>query len=766
MRMAKRDQASSWPAGLQVSGRVFWAVAIGLMAAAWLFPCEGAVGVFAGVPLAAGWILLGGLTLAASLFLPEFSWRWSWCDVFVFLLMVWTGVSTILLVQGEACFARAGLNHASQFLGFGFLYAFGRLTFLNADLSRGWVAFFVGAIAFLAAAGLYDYAVEMPETRRVYFDASEVEKQRMLAGAGIMDPRPESRERKLFEDRFRATEPLSTFAHTNSLATVISMGFSVLLGWIVLAVPVWKQGETEAKSWWPLVGSVSVLVLMAVCLVLTKSRTSWLAVASVTSAFVLYRQGFLRTLFGVSAAGAISAVLFGILLASGVLDILVLKEAAKSLWYRVEYWQSTFGMIGEHPVLGVGLGSFQDRYPKYQLPQASETVADPHNFLLEAAATLGLVGLLLVVAVLCWMVWVSRRGWLKLGNARDAKDPEPLPPSTASELKDVSSHWVSWTAGLVLGLFLATFLGLYSGLFPSLGKWLVGIPIGVLAGVLCYHKVPFNASMRRTLLTLGLVTWAINLLAAGGFTSWNVAQMAWLFLGGWVTVWDVDNPTKRMAHLSRWKVVLELLVVSFVGLLAWEYALRPTWHGWQMEQEAARNMAVGAINSTERILKRWHGMDPWSEAAWQQESQLAFSIWQQSDSVGRDRVRATLDELQKVRPDVAARYRSLANAFYTAYITRQHAEDLEEAMRLQMRVTELAPSDAIGYAQLAYWRGKSGDETGASQAAATALQLDLLNPHIDRALKNQFVSDGIERNLEENAEQICRRLRSRETEDD
>ena len=88
MRMAKRDQSSSWPAGLQVSGRVFWAVAIGLMSAAWLFPCEGAVGVFAGVPLASGWILLGGLTLAASLCLPDFSWRWSWCDVFVFLLMV------------------------------------------------------------------------------------------------------------------------------------------------------------------------------------------------------------------------------------------------------------------------------------------------------------------------------------------------------------------------------------------------------------------------------------------------------------------------------------------------------------------------------------------------------------------------------------------------------------------------------------------------------------------------------------------------------
>lgn len=589
----------------------------------------------------------------------------------------------------------------------------------------------------------------------------------MLAGAGIMDPRPESRERKLFEDRFRATEPLSTFAHTNSLATVISVGFSLLLGWTTLAMPVWKQRGIGAKSWWPLAGSVSVLVLMAVCLVLTKSRTSWLAVASVASAFVLYRQGLLRTLLGVVAAGAISAVLFGILLAIGVLDILVLKEAAKSLWYRVEYWQSTLGMIGEHPALGVGLGSFQDRYPKYQLPQASETVADPHNFLLEAAATLGLVGFLLVVAVLCWMVWVSRRGWLKPGHEGYANELEPSATAPAAGLKDVSSHWVSWTAGLGVGLFLATFLSLYSGLFPSLGKWLVGIPVGILAGVLCYFKVPFNASMLRTLLTLGLVTWAINLLAAGGFTSWNVAQMAWLFLGGWVTVWDVENPTKRMAHLSRWKVVLKLLVVSFVGLLVWEYALRPTSLGWQMEQEAARNMAVGAINSTERTLKRWHGIDPWSEAAWQQESQLAFSFWQQSDdSAGRDRVRATLNELQKVRPDVAARYRSLANAFYTAYLKRQHAEDLEEAVRLQRRVTELAPSDAIGFAQLAYWLGKAGDETGASQAAAMALQLDLLNPHIDRALKNQFVFDGVERYLNESAEQICRRLRSRKTGDD
>jgi hypothetical protein len=760
------EVSKPWLSGL---GHGIWAIAIGLLLSAWLFPCEGVVSVFAAVPLAWGWMLVGIALLVAAFFQPVGIWRWSWCDVLVGVLMVWVAVATAVLVTREAVFARAGLNVAAQFWGFGFLYVFGRIAGLSFESARGLIAFFIGATAFLATAGIYDYAVEMPATRKVYFDASEAKKQEMLLGAGIVDAAPESRERKLFEDRFRATEPLATFAHTNSLATVVSMGFIVLAGWLVLARPGSRPSSSPPLSAWVLIVMVGVLVLMLGCLVLTKSRTSWLAVAMVSSAFVLYRTGLVRTLLAVVLGGVVATLSFIGLIAVGVLDVLVFKEAAKSLLYRVEYWQATLKMMADNLWFGVGLGSFQDRYPRYQLPQASETVSDPHNFLLEAGATLGLVGLALVISLLTWMVWISRNSWLRKSNTGGATAGENWSEETLSPWGFISGNWISWTAGIFVGLIVATFLSLYSGLFPSLAKWLVGLPVGVSVATLCYFKLPFDRSVWRSLLTLALAAWGISLLVAGGFSSWNVAQFTWLLLGGWVSGWeftalenqDSDQTQKRVVELDRRKLSLKLAGVAATTWFAWSYAVQPTLQGWQYEQEVARSLSLGSMKTAQRNLAQWHQVDPWSELAWQKESQIAFSLWQQSTrSEDREKFLDALAQLQRVRPDVAARYRSLAPGFHAAYCQGQDPEDLAEAIRLQERVTELAPNEAIGFAQLAYWLDQAGEEKAAAQAAGRALELDELNPHADRALKNLYVLEGTQRITGESAEQICLRLRS------
>ena len=46
-------------------------------------------------------------------------------------------------------------------------------------------------------------------------------------------------------------------------------------------------------------------------------------------------------------------------------------------------------MIADHPLFGIGPGQFQQFYARYKLPEASETIADPHNFLLEIWSTAG-----------------------------------------------------------------------------------------------------------------------------------------------------------------------------------------------------------------------------------------------------------------------------------------------------------------------------------------------------------------------------------------
>src|SRR5262249_3288045 len=137
-------------------------------------------------------------------------------------------------------------------------------------------------------------------------------------------------------------------------------------------------------------GTLAVCVAaVAWCLVLTKSRSAYVAAAVGVALLPLLdarvRSRVLNWRFALGVA-AVLAVLIGAGLATGGLDVQVLTEAKKSLGYRLEYWQTTLAMIGRHPWLGVGPGNFQEFYTQFKLPEASEEVRDPHNFLLEVWA--------------------------------------------------------------------------------------------------------------------------------------------------------------------------------------------------------------------------------------------------------------------------------------------------------------------------------------------------------------------------------------------
>ncbi len=73
-------------------------------------------------------------------------------------------------------------------------------------------------------------------------------------------------------------------------------------------------------------------------------------------------------------------------------------------------------MIAEHPLLGCGPGNFKNAYTAYKLPEASEEVADPHNFVLEIWATAGTLTMLVFVAALGGFFWVTGGGWRVTGG--------------------------------------------------------------------------------------------------------------------------------------------------------------------------------------------------------------------------------------------------------------------------------------------------------------------------------------------------------------
>jgi O-antigen ligase/tetratricopeptide (TPR) repeat protein len=65
---------------------------------------------------------------------------------------------------------------------------------------------------------------------------------------------------------------------------------------------------------------------------------------------------------------------------------------------RLGYWHDALGMIRDFPALGVGLGCFQDLFPRYQSPPWSPySVREAHNDYVELATEAGVTGLALAL---------------------------------------------------------------------------------------------------------------------------------------------------------------------------------------------------------------------------------------------------------------------------------------------------------------------------------------------------------------------------------
>ena len=153
--------------------------------------------------------------------------------------------------------------------------------------------------------------------------------------------------------------------------------------------------------------------------------------------------------------------------------------------------------------------------------------------------------------------------------------------------------------------------------------------------------------------------------------------------------------------LSQTKLIAKAGLMACLLWISWSIAFSPVLTQWQSEQDLARTMAFGSPQAAERILAQWHRVDPYSDQAWQRESQIAFSRWQKTKkSTYRTRLLETIEQGDRVRPGVAAKYRTYAQGFFVAFRQMKDARDLEQAVEFQTKVTFLAPTDAFAFAQL------------------------------------------------------------------
>jgi len=805
-----------------------------LLFAALFMPTESSHQSGLGMPLVVGWLVLlaavvgwqtwerarlceepatgrGGAETEGAADPDRLPVRWHWVDG-LWLLFFCLYMAAALIGLGRGSLEpRPAIGLLWQMLAMAIIYGLGRWSFAAAARRR-WLL--TGAVAAGLAVALFawsQYLISIPELHRAYLEADEADKVAMLLAAGVSDTEAGSRMRKLFESRLFNREPFGAFTLTNSLACLlVPLTILALIG----TLSAWFQGRAGLAAWW----AVAWMVL-AGGLAITSSRSAILVVVAVSSGWVVaavtgrvpvgsrggpgpiaseVRDGRPGRWAAWSWAGLGLLALLPILVAmglwaSGRSDGRLFSSAPASIQYRWQYWISSFEMVRQRPWWGWGPGNFQAAYGGFQLPEASETVADPHNALLELAATAGApAGLLFFLAVLFGLRTASVRRRLEgtwadgeldsraTGATSGSGQPEEC-ESCGTGGSDHSSGrlgnggkspglaWAGWRSGLVLvaAAALGVAVAYISGMPPaplvavaaavgvaavwwSLAEWGVGSGTS-----------PTSWFVRKGDPLTGAASWALaalflNLMVTGGVQYHAIAQWIFLLAGVGLTAAQASSVAGSGGMLDgvgaawRWReragsglAVLALLLAIYGYYWHTVPVIRAQW-AWQ---QARDQIEMGNLAAAQRQLQASLALDPYHSEARMELAILqlitGLSQWQRPEV--RRSVQEAAQRAAAVRPDSSPARVRLGEAFLRAAaqptVGPIASQDLAaRAERWLREASECKPVDARLLAQLSWLRFWRGDPGEAVIFARRAEAVSRVNPHRDMKLDSLWFS--------------------------
>jgi O-antigen ligase len=673
---------------------------------------------------------------------PTFSLRFGWTDAAVLLLVLWTTVAALWAVHRGT--PRPAVNMLWEWVGLGLCFFLARQFIVTPRERRAVVAVMIALAVAVSGFGLYHCVYEMPETRARYRADPDGEMRR----ADLWFP-PGSPERKLFEDRLENTQPVATFALTNSLAAFLTPWLVMLAG--VMAATV--GGDSRRRNTTDdtpigdgcrllqhkrLLGMLVCLVPIAVCLLLTKSRSGYAAVC--VGALLVWLLGRERRVrIGWKLPATLAAVLAAILcVAMAIEGAAVLGRASKSFGYRLQYWQSSLQMIADHPWVGCGPGNFQPAYMQYKLPEASEEIADPHNFFLEIWATAGTPAALAFLAVLGFSVLGvrgqgpgarsegSETGDLRSPSLEISKSPNSNPQSLIPNPS--SDGWKHVLAGGIVGFLLAVPMGMLSAAPLGAVPVLLGLPLAA-AAVALMHGWIRDGVLPRWLPGVCVIALLINLLAAGGIGFPGIAGTFWLLLA-----LTLDGRHRRTwPMVAAWAALVVCLALSVACYFT---AYRPVMK-CQMELQFAEQEPDRAIAHIEAAA----AADPLSSEPWRQMAAIAIEAWcKRPQNVIFSRFLEAKDKALELSPNSAGLWLAAGDWMSRAYSkTDDHGNRLmpgaiQSAVESYRRAVQLYPNSALRRAKLAEASLAAGDRAAFRREAEIALRLDQITPHSDKKL--------------------------------
>lgn len=748
------------PAGGVLQGdlprRICLVLLAALVATASLAPADGPPREGLGVLIASGSLLLLAGWLLASFFGAGVAVRLGKVELLLGLFLALVAASA--LVMGGRGNMRATVNSLWVWVSFGAVYFLARQLAVPAVERRALAAGFVALAAGLSVYGCHQYFIELPQTRAAY----QRDPEAALREAGVFAP-PGSPLRKQFEDRLMSSvEPIGTFALANSFAGLLTPWMIAAVGIGVVSL---RTLAANSAGRFPSAVATAAACAAAIgfCLLLTKSRSAWVGSAAGMGMVLVAsaRQARFSTrklLAGAAGAAALGGLLVAIALAAGALDAEVFSEAVKSLSFRAEYWRATLAMIADYPLLGCGPGNFQEYYAAYKLPQASETIADPHNFLLEIWATAG------TAAFAAWLALLAVAGvalsWRRKGSAVEAQGGAQSGDGEAGggEAASGAGSPLVVLGGLYLGLLVANVHN------TLIGRQAPPAAIGYCALALGLVWIGLRGWVRhgwlpRWLVVAALAGLLVNLLAAGGLTFPNVAMGGWLLLAlGIASSPAGARQARQLSQAEAAAVVLAaVLLLAAIVVSAYTPLLR------------SQTLLAGAEQATTareqvRLLKQAAAADRFSAEPWRR---LAIVTCRQHLASGdrdyRKQCQAAIAEMLE-RDKRSNLLRQLAGDLRMDLWRKSGVrQDLESAVEAYRQAVELHHASAFLHAQYAYALDLAGESHEAARQADVAIQLDCLNPHQELDLSKrslhtgQYAGDGSP--LDKPAEPFLVRLR-------
>ncbi|MDZ7616852.1 MAG: O-antigen ligase family protein [Patescibacteria group bacterium] len=708
--------AVSGPAAARRSPRA-WLLAglVALFVARLLFPTESAV-YGDGMPVVMLWIALAVMWLLSEIGKPRWEVRFGWVDAAVCGLVAWHTLAGVAAAVSRS--PRPAVNMTWEWFGMGLSFLLARQLVRTRREVRAVAAVMAALAVALAGHGLYQYAVEMPAMRAAY--AADPAAALRQAELGFEPGTPQA---KLFEDRLHSTEPMAAFALTNSLAGYLGPWLVVLLGVALLGSP------TRKAVLFGLVCAAPV----AVCLVLTKSRSAYAALAVgliLLGGLAWYgRRGGRVPWRWVLAAASVLVLAVGLATAAGGLDREVATEAGKSLGYRLQYWQSTLRMIADRPVLGCGPGNYQFEYTRYKLPEASEEVADPHNFLFEIWATAGTPALVLLTLVLGGFFWHACR----TVRAAHEGSGNRMPPRAEDE---PDAAWFA-IAGGAAGFLLSVPLGLLSWAPPGLAPIWLGMPLAAMAVALLAGWVR-EGRMPPWLPAVGVLVLLVNLLAAGALGFPGVSGTLWLLLA-------VGLADERRRTTPRAAALGALVLTLIAALACHQTAYEPVLQSRAALQTAREEALAGRAQRVEECLRNAAVADPMAAEPWRDLAAYMLQAWEQTGSVhAMERFREADQATAQREPNSATAWHASGDWHLRVFERTGNPADAERAVASHARAVALYPNSGRHRARLAEAYQAAGNVTLFRQEAAEALRLDAMTPHTDKKLPDA-VREQLER---------------------